>query len=115
MSSGCWVTDPAVVAYGALGNVLYRYGTHYEWCGDGYAVTSLQALTPIIYTAYWWTYDSQISYWTEGGVGSDHFRVYRQGKMKECPYGLGCVDTRYPRMDSVIYGNGSWGILDWGT
>ncbi len=115
MASGCWTADPTVVAYGSFGNVLYKYGTHYYWCGNGSTIYYHDNPTRILFTDYWWSFEGDIDYWENGGNGSDHFRVYRQGKMRHCLYGGICTDTRYPRMDSVVYGNGSYGILDWGT
>lgn len=106
MSAGCWGVDKYVTMYANGGPVVYRYGTHYDWCGDGYAMTQKQSRLYVETPGWWWSLDSELDYWENGGVGYTGFEVFRQGKMTYCPYAVGCIQTLYPWVHSAVYGNG---------
>lgn len=113
MASGCWTESETVNGYNSLGVRLWRYESFLNWCGDGVAVTSTNDWRQVSTPGWWWSFEGDIDYWTEGGVGWSGYRVHRQGEFQYCPYSAGCIQHEYPWTTQFGGGNGyyseSWG------
>jgi len=107
---GCWQIDWYVFMNNYLGNRLWTYDQHMEWCSDGTYIRN----TPLPLVAYrnakdvapFWSY-TPLSWQPYGGNGQTYWRIYSNAEFKYCfPVG-NCIQYRYPWFDMTVHPNGT--------
>ncbi len=105
----CWTITKTFVAKNYLGGTLFTMWSKINWCANQSTLrlTSASKYRGFTVNTLGWNWLGWQAWDTEGGVGYGHYEVYLQGGFSFCVPLVGCIDYRYPWIDTTVYYDGS--------
>ncbi len=108
-ASGCGSNSYYVKGRNAVGHTLWKFSTQTTWCWNGTEITNDPHFTTDGDVYYlFWSYHGTTYERETGGQGEWSHQDSAEGEFKFCigPWGIGCVQSKYPDIHKTQYGDG---------
>lgn len=107
--TSCWTITKTFVAKNFVGGTLFTMWSKINWCANQstFKLTSTSKYRGFTVNTFGWNWLGWNAWGTSGGVGYGQYEVYLQGGFSFCVPLVGCIDYRYPWIDTYVYYDGS--------
>ena len=87
---------------------VWTYFLEIDWTSNGRRITSASSHAYGVADTPLWSYAGVLTHWSQGGVGSNYFRVFSEGHFqlhlpKIGPIGGGVIQNSYPIIDETVH------------